>query len=394
MNICSDNSFLTIFKLIFRLFRFTGIEVLCRPKHVARNMELDDLPLSRGKWIKYRILCFIQDGCKYYVYIGFCAKILVGTAKMLYSVDKTRYLTDNFISLLTILFYVSVYRKRHAMSQMTETLSQLLKRVLDGTPMVKTYAFIAYLITVIFLLFIYSTQRYVSENYVKDLLKITPELKKANISLNFTLYYCSLFLGLTFTFVSLISCYVLALFALYYSLTCSYIRVLLKHVLELVDEECFPSNPDSVFYIYGYITRYMRNMDEQLSLPVFVSVFFTMIGLFWGGYRIAFNPNMTREQSLSLIIPLIFYLSVQLLIMVSASITNELANKAKSVMQCLPYRNLTQDLKKKYKFKKDLNQGNCLTLWNIYVMDRSLVITSVGTLLTYGILIGTLGKNT
>ncbi|GFR14421.1 hypothetical protein TNCT_471 [Trichonephila clavata] len=91
--------------------------------------------------------------------------------------------------------------------------------------------------------------------------------------------------------------------------------------------------------------------------------------------------------------PQFYYLSIQLLIMASASVTNELASKVKCVMQCLP-RSSIQNPQRKFKFKKDLKQDNSLTLWKVYVMDRSLIITSIGTLLTYGILIGTLGKDT
>ncbi|GFS75167.1 uncharacterized protein TNCV_718901 [Trichonephila clavipes] len=144
---------------------------------------------------------------------------------------------------------------------------------------------------------------------------------------------------------------------------------------------------------YEVITRCMTSMDEHLSLPAFLAVFFTMTGLFWGGYRIAFNSGMTKNHFLSLIIPLIFYLSVQLLIMVSASVTNELANKVRRVIECLPYQNSTQDPKRIFRFKKVLNHEDSLTLWKVYAMDRSLVFTSIGTLLTYGILIGTLGKD-
>ncbi|GFU56686.1 hypothetical protein TNCV_1822201 [Trichonephila clavipes] len=103
---------------------------------------------------------------------------------------------------------------------------------------------------------------------------------------------------------------------------------------------------------YEDIARCMRSMDEHLSLPAILAVFFTMIGLFWGGYRIAFNSGKTKNYFLSLLIPLIFYLSVQLLIMVSAAATNEMANEVKCVMECLPYQNSTQDPKRIFNFKR------------------------------------------
>ncbi|GIX74389.1 hypothetical protein CEXT_47381 [Caerostris extrusa] len=74
------------------------------------------------------------------------------------------------------------------------------------------------------------------------------------------------------------------------------------------------------------------------------------------------------------------------------SITNEKANKARRAMKCLFKRSFTNEGEMKMKLEKYLDVENSLTLWNIYTVDRSLLITSFGTLLTYGILIGTLGK--
>ncbi|GFQ84455.1 uncharacterized protein TNCT_228181 [Trichonephila clavata] len=211
--------------------------------------------------------------------------------------------------------------------------------------------------------------------------------------MNFSIYCCNLFLGIVLTFATVVPCSVLSLFTLYYILTCSYIRVLLEHVLEQMKDDFILEDMGRLLVEYEDIASCMRSIDEHLSLPAFLAVFFTMTGLFWAGYRLAFNSGVYKNYFLPLIIPLIFYFSVQLLIMVSASVTNELANKARRAMECLPYQNSTQDLKKIFKFKKELNQENSLTLWKVYVMDRSLVITSIGTLLTYGILLGTLGKD-
>ncbi|GFQ95778.1 hypothetical protein TNCT_205291 [Trichonephila clavata] len=74
------------------------------------------------------------------------------------------------------------------------------------------------------------------------------------------------------------------------------------------------------------------------------------------------------------------------------SASNELANKVKIYMQCLPLETAENPPKMSF-FKKTLLQENGLTLWKIYVMDRSLVIGTFGTFLTYGILLGSLGKN-
>ncbi|GFR11984.1 uncharacterized protein TNCT_695781 [Trichonephila clavata] len=301
--------------------------------------------------------------------------------------EETRSLTHSFIALLTLLFYASVNRRRQAMWQITDTLNQSLNKVIHCTRKVKIHAWIAYIILMQILMIIWITLRYLSESYIDVIQKI------ASYSMNSSIYYCNLFLGIVLTFASIVPCIVLSLFTLYYILTCCYIRVLLEHVLERIKDDFILEDMGRLLVEYEDIAICMRSMDEHLSLPAFLAVFFTMTGLFWGGYRIAFNSGTSKNYLLSLITPLIFYLSVQLLIMVSASVTNELANKVKQAMKCLPFQNANQDPNRIFKFKKDLNHNDSLTLWNIYVMDRSLVITSIGTLLTYGILIGTLGKN-
>ncbi|GFY58270.1 uncharacterized protein TNIN_142841 [Trichonephila inaurata madagascariensis] len=149
---------------------------------------------------------------------------------------------------------------------------------------------------------------------------------------------------------------------------------------------------EDLFVAFVAAMRCMRSMNQHLSLLACLAVIFTMTGSFAGGYKMAFHPNNTEAYFLSLIFSVIFYLTAQLMIMLSASVTNELANKVKCVVRCLPYQDAIQDPKRKFKLKKYLNQDNSLTLWKVYVMDWSLIITSIGTLLTYGILIGTLGK--
>ncbi|GFW48147.1 hypothetical protein TNCV_4937531 [Trichonephila clavipes] len=52
----------------------------------------------------------------------------------------------------------------------------------------------------------------------------------------------------------------------------------------------------------------------------------------------------------------------------------------------------TTQLEIKHRLKEYLTRETHLTLWKIYVIDMPLVITSFGTLLTYGMLLGTVGK--
>ncbi|GBM44734.1 hypothetical protein AVEN_103197-1 [Araneus ventricosus] len=79
--------------------------------------------------------------------------------------------------------------------------------------------------------------------------------------------------------------------------------------------------------------------------------------------------------------------------MLSASGANEAADMAKGAIKLmesripLRYRHSNMYLRQRLKPRVEL------TLWKIYKIDKSLLINSLGTLLTYGILLGTLGSD-
>ncbi|GBM01919.1 hypothetical protein AVEN_269532-1 [Araneus ventricosus] len=114
-----------------------------------------------------------------------------------------------------------------------------------------------------------------------------------------------------------------------------------------------------------------------------------MIRLFNVGYRLAFSPNIFQKYFLSLLLSAFLDFLVQMMIMIPACIANE---EVKHVVQILPCWIPKNDIDLKLEFEKVFRKQKYLTVWNIYFFDRSLVITGFGTLLTYGILIGTVGK--
>ncbi|GBO28834.1 hypothetical protein AVEN_115812-1 [Araneus ventricosus] len=130
-------------------------------------------------------------------------------------------------------------------------------------------------------------------------------------------------------------------------------------------------------------------MDENFSLPALSSVLIAMTAEFKVGYKLAFNKDISRSTFYSFLLTGIHFFSIQLLIMFPGSIVNE---KAECVSHCLLYRIPKNEEGLKWEFMIYLKQVKHLTLWNIYALSRSLIIASLGTLLTYGILIGTLGK--
>ncbi|GBM01758.1 hypothetical protein AVEN_271994-1 [Araneus ventricosus] len=73
--------------------------------------------------------------------------------------------------------------------------------------------------------------------------------------------------------------------------------------------------------------------------------------------------------------------------MIFTTITNE---RAKSAGRRLKYKILKYEKDMALEIERELLQENQLTIWKIYEFHRGLLIASFGTLLTYGILIGTL----
>ncbi|GFR21717.1 uncharacterized protein TNCT_141591 [Trichonephila clavata] len=131
-------------------------------------------------------------------------------------------------------------------------------------------------------------------------------------------------------------------------------------------------------------------MDSEFSFLAFVTILINTSGLFWDVYRIMFHKNETTGYVI-LTLSGISYLVLLIQLMISGSASNELANIVKIHIQCLPHKAIENQDQMNI-FKKTLLQDNGLTLWKIYVMDRSLLIVTFGTLLTYGIMLGTLGK--
>ncbi|GFU06047.1 uncharacterized protein NPIL_164591 [Nephila pilipes] len=117
-----------------------------------------------------------------------------------------------------------------------------------------------------------------------------------------------------------------------------------------------------------------------------------MAGLFWTGFSLAFSLKNDYQSYACLFGATLFYSCVLLLVFLPAAVANQSAEDAKDVIISLPgwfpqhYNELKIYVRKKFKQRKSK-----FTLWKIYKIDKSLIISTLGTLLSYGFLIGTLG---
>ncbi|GBM02600.1 hypothetical protein AVEN_249532-1, partial [Araneus ventricosus] len=78
--------------------------------------------------------------------------------------------------------------------------------------------------------------------------------------------------------------------------------------------------------------------------------------------------------------------------MLPASVVNVSAEMAKNTINlmgsCIPH-----SCRDEVYLRQRLKPRVVMTLWKIYIRDKSFLISSLGTLLTYGMLLGTLGND-
>ncbi|GFR20088.1 uncharacterized protein TNCT_37281 [Trichonephila clavata] len=288
--------------------------------------------------------------------------------------------------------YIEVYRQHREIRQMTEDLDLIFKKIPKCKIKRKKYTLMALLFSLHIIRICLKLPVYFLDPiavashrtfFRSDL--VTQYLKLPSSPSFIVLQTCELL----FVFMTR---FTLSVFVLYYSLTCAYIQVLLQNLIEQLNDVFLCRDLKNLLCVYGDISKYMSTMDTKFSFMVFVTVLVNMIGLFWSGYRLAIHSDISRVYFLSLMTSGIFYLSHQLTIMSSAASTNEMVNKLKHCAQYLPYRFPKHSQEIKSTLKKDFMQDYHLTIWKIYEMNRSLIVASLGTLLTYGILIGNLGR--
>ncbi|GBN53132.1 hypothetical protein AVEN_151987-1 [Araneus ventricosus] len=117
-----------------------------------------------------------------------------------------------------------------------------------------------------------------------------------------------------------------------------------------------------------------------------------MVRFFWSGCIIAFFPHHDKYLYTASLLVTLQSLAEFLMVILSASSVNKAALTARNMVISLPgwipqsYQEIKILVRRKYMKKVSL------TLWKIYKIDNSLLISALGTLVTYGFLMGTLGN--
>ncbi|GFT24751.1 uncharacterized protein NPIL_194601 [Nephila pilipes] len=181
-------------------------------------------------------------------------------------------------------------------------------------------------------------------------------------------------------------------FSVFYTFTCVCIFLLYKQLTTQLRnvkdfQDCY-----RLLHAYEEIVNAIALLDDHLSYSAFVTFLSSMAGIFRVNYALIFAEE---SYSMTLIysgISGIMYLNMFLSITLSASAVTEEGRIARDLIISLPrkfqphYRELKRILG--CNFKREVVP----TLWKMYTIEKSILISAFGTLLTYGILIATLGN--
>ncbi|GFT61293.1 uncharacterized protein NPIL_264561 [Nephila pilipes] len=144
----------------------------------------------------------------------------------------------------------------------------------------------------------------------------------------------------------------------------------------------------SILSIHEEISQVMALASEFLSYPAFINVLYSMGLLFTYGYNVAFKLSDHHMLYFTQLIGIIQISTSLLLLMIPAAGCNRVLRMAQETINSLPGW-LPQHRKVlKLHILQKHSKTYPLTLWNIYVIDESLLISAFGTLLTYGFLVG------
>lgn len=208
---------------------------------------------------------------------------------------------------------------------------------------------------------------------------ISQDLKTFNlIFLNFILNFCTVITRGFFLSFSAYFCYVCYCIKLFSLEFVSQLKVLIRQ-----------QDYQNIFRMYEAILETMSFAENFLSFPIFLRVLTNMVGLFWLGYSFAFIPNKDYPTYAFTVLGMFQNFMHLLIILFSASTVNEIVATVRRSILSLPaffprhYQQLKMQVEQRF------NRKVSLTLWKIYRIDRSVFISVVGTLLTYGFLLGT-----
>ncbi|GBN87245.1 hypothetical protein AVEN_266248-1 [Araneus ventricosus] len=177
-----------------------------------------------------------------------------------------------------------------------------------------------------------------------------------------------------------------------YTFLCVQLRCLFLRVANQIRSVKEENSACQLLHAYDELANVLSNIDDIFSYTVFVLVVSSMAGLFRSIYSLIFLMETHFEFSFLYWFIGIYYSIVLLSVIFSASETVQARKLARELIVSLPGFLPLRYTELKKMVRRNFKRKIVLTLWKTYTIDRSLLFSALGTLVTYGILIATLGN--
>ncbi|GFY58767.1 hypothetical protein TNIN_164281 [Trichonephila inaurata madagascariensis] len=362
-----------LWQLLF-LFRMSG--VYCEERVKSRNRR--------------RFRHFVWKSMEYvYIIITILHFVMKLSSVIFYMIVKEEITMILHVFLLDVL-RICLLKKKEAVFEMTKEVSRISEHYIDLKAIKWIRCFNLFFLVVLllcaitFVLEYHDDEMYV--NWSKFLLKLNT--KSNSQELVGILNICLKVLVISFNYNSHI---LLVLATVLFADACYVLEKIFKLVYSSLKTSVTESENCSAIQSYLAVLQVVEYVENSLSLIIFVVALCAMIGLFRGLVIVSFSKNLTPSLCTFLFCYIAGHLAVLFAVVLIASNVNQAAFNARSqVISLQEHAPFTKKRDLKWR-QLNIKRKVHLTLWNTYVIDRSLIWSAFATLLTYGILIGTLG---
>ncbi|GFY72500.1 uncharacterized protein TNIN_156451 [Trichonephila inaurata madagascariensis] len=204
--------------------------------------------------------------------------------------------------------------------------------------------------------------------------------------------YFTFILDVKIVSTAFVLCSLNASFGGYYSFACCCVKFLFTKFISRSKFLIVRGDYHTIFRIYDKLIEMIIRMDNFLAYAAFINVLGNLAGIFYTLYALIVLSEDDYLCYIYFLGAVTCYSLWLLMIMLSASAANQAAKEAKASIMSIPgwfpqhSKQLKMLVRKKYKHKEF-----SLTLWKIYVVKKSMLLSALGTLVTYGMIVGTLG---
>ncbi|GFU22212.1 uncharacterized protein NPIL_455671 [Nephila pilipes] len=324
-------------------------------------------------------------------YLWALAQILCALFQLLFLVilpDKKMTFSVTLLILLQGFSNYSVYRSRKLILVILKKISTVMKMLpYNKRPKFKT-AILAYFVFVTVLVVSFMLLFYPSGGY----LDIKEEIFSSPLISSVQAEYVTILLNILSGIMIIVLLIVCTSSTAFYGFVCLYIVIFNRELRKQIQN--IRENYDdygSIIDNYLKICNIMELLEDCMCVSVFALVVYSVIGLFWMCYGIIFLFMDGYQYYLCAFIGQVFYSMVIGMVIFPASAANNASYAAKEAVRSLPGRIPKHYNEIKIILRRECKQRIALTLGRIYEIDKSLLISIIGVLMNYGILVATLG---